>query len=91
MPPSRAIDRLSYPLTYWNALGVFVAIGAVLAVHLACELHEHLAVRVVAEHGAGNEGTGGVREGGHELLHRPDGSMVRGICGAHRTGGAGSP
>ena len=31
----QAKGRLAYPLTYWNALGVFCAVAAVLCVHLA--------------------------------------------------------
>lgn len=30
-----ARDRLSYPLTYWNAMGLVAALGLVLCVHLA--------------------------------------------------------
>ena len=33
--PPNAGGRLAYPLTYWNALGVFCAVAAVLALHLA--------------------------------------------------------
>ena len=34
--PNPAADgRLAYPLTYWNALGVFCAVAAVLCLHLA--------------------------------------------------------
>ncbi len=33
-------DRLGYPLTYWNALGVFVAIAMVLCVNLAARREE---------------------------------------------------
>ncbi len=39
--------RLAYPLTYWNALGVFCAIGAVLCLHLAAS-DDRLRVRVLA-------------------------------------------
>jgi hypothetical protein len=39
--------RLEYPLTYWNALGVFCAVGAVLSLHLAAADERRL-VRVVA-------------------------------------------
>ena len=48
VPPSAATDRLSYPLTYWNALGVLGAIGVVLLVHLATAVREPRAVRVLA-------------------------------------------
>ena len=33
-------DRLSYPLTYWNGLGLFAALGIVLALHLAADQRE---------------------------------------------------
>ena len=33
--PNVTNDRLSYPLTYWNALGLAAAIGLVLCLHLA--------------------------------------------------------
>ena len=39
--------RLAYPLTYWNALGVFCALGAVLCLHLAAS-DDRLRVRVLA-------------------------------------------
>ena len=39
--------RLAYPLTYWNAMGVFCAIGAVLCLHLAAS-DDRLRVRVLA-------------------------------------------
>lgn len=41
-------ERLSHPLTYWNALGMFCAIGLVLAVHLASAKAEPLVFRVLA-------------------------------------------
>ncbi len=43
-----AINRLSFPLTYWNALGILGAMGVVIAVHLASEHREHAFVRVLA-------------------------------------------
>jgi hypothetical protein len=42
-----ADGRLAYPLTYWNALGVFCAIAAVLCLHLA-STDERRRVRVLA-------------------------------------------
>jgi O-antigen ligase len=39
--------RLGYPLTYWNALGVFCAVAAILCVHLASS-DARRAVRVLA-------------------------------------------
>jgi hypothetical protein len=35
VPVSPGADRLSYPLTYWNALGVMAGLGAILCFHLA--------------------------------------------------------
>ena len=40
-------DRLSYPLTYWNALGLLAAIGLVLCAHLASSLREPRVARVL--------------------------------------------
>jgi O-antigen ligase len=48
VPPSVVGDRLSYPLTYWNGLGIAGAIGMVLLVHLTTSLREPWPVRVVA-------------------------------------------
>jgi O-antigen ligase len=48
VPPSVVTDRLSYPLTYWNGLGITAAIGLVLLVHLTTSLREPRAVRVAA-------------------------------------------
>ena len=44
--PPQSKGRLAYPLTYWNALGVFCAIAAVLALHLASS--DRRVVRVIA-------------------------------------------
>jgi O-antigen ligase len=41
-------DRLSYPLTYWNALGMLVAIGVIAMLQFACSARERLWVRVTA-------------------------------------------
>jgi hypothetical protein len=46
--PDVANQRLSYPVTYWNALGLLAAFGIVLSFHLTCSLSERLAVRVLA-------------------------------------------
>ena len=43
-----AEDRLSYPLTYWNALGLLAGLGAVLCLHLTSSLREPAPVRVLA-------------------------------------------
>ncbi|HEX2160763.1 MAG TPA: O-antigen ligase family protein, partial [Thermoleophilaceae bacterium] len=42
-----AKDRLSYPLTYWNALGLMAAIGIVLCLHFTASEREPLAVRII--------------------------------------------
>jgi hypothetical protein len=41
-------DRLSWPLGYWNAMGLAAVMGLVLCTHMSGELREHLAVRVLA-------------------------------------------
>jgi hypothetical protein len=46
--PDVSNQRLSYPVTYWNTLGLLAALGIVLAFHLACTLHERRLVRVLA-------------------------------------------
>jgi O-antigen ligase/polysaccharide polymerase Wzy-like membrane protein len=42
-----AAGRLTYPLTYWNALGIFCALAGVLCLHL-CAGDDRRAVRVLA-------------------------------------------
>jgi O-Antigen ligase len=42
-----ADNRLSYPLTYWNSLGLLSAIGAVLCFHLTSNTSEPRAARVL--------------------------------------------
>ncbi|MGA9314316.1 MAG: O-antigen ligase family protein [Solirubrobacteraceae bacterium] len=46
--PGVANERLSYPVTYWNTLGLLAALGIVLAFHLSCSLNERRVVRVLA-------------------------------------------
>lgn len=46
--PDVANQRLSYPVTYWNALGLLAALAIVLAFHLTATLSERRAVRVLA-------------------------------------------
>jgi O-antigen ligase len=46
--PNVANERLSYPVTYWNALGLLAALGIVLAFHLACDPRERRAVQALA-------------------------------------------
>jgi O-antigen ligase len=42
-----ATDRLSYPLTYWNALGLLAGLGTVLAFHLTSSGGEPRTIRVL--------------------------------------------
>jgi O-antigen ligase len=46
--PGVSNERLSYPVTYWNALGLLAALGIVLTFHLACSLGERRVVRIGA-------------------------------------------
>jgi O-antigen ligase len=46
--PDVSNERLSYPVTYWNTLGLLAAFGIVLAFHLSCSLSERRFVRVLA-------------------------------------------
>jgi hypothetical protein len=46
--PDVSNQRLSYPVTYWNALGLLAALGIVFAVHLTCTLGERRFVRILA-------------------------------------------
>lgn len=46
--PDVANERLSFPVTYWNALGLLAALGIVLLLHLTCTLGERRSVRVLA-------------------------------------------
>lgn len=48
IPPNIGADRLSYPLTYWNALGLFGDIGLTLGLYLASSTREPRAMRVLA-------------------------------------------
>lgn len=42
-----APDRLSFPLTYWNAQGLVAAMGLLLALHLGCSAREPRWVRAL--------------------------------------------
>jgi O-antigen ligase len=44
--PGLGDDRLSYPLSYWNALGLMAGLGALLCLHLACSDREPRWLRV---------------------------------------------
>ncbi len=46
--PGVSNERLSYPVTYWNTLGLLASFGIVLAFHLSCSLSERRVVRVLA-------------------------------------------
>ena len=46
--PNLANDRLSYPLTYWNSLGLLAAIGVVFCVHLTSSWRDPPSIRVAA-------------------------------------------
>jgi O-antigen ligase len=47
-PPDVANQRLSFPVTYWNALGLLAAVGVLLAFHMTSDLGESRAARVLA-------------------------------------------
>jgi hypothetical protein len=42
------VDRLNYPLTYWNAEGMVAAMALILGFHLTADPKEHWGVRVLA-------------------------------------------
>ncbi len=46
--PSVSNERLSYPVTYWNTLGLLAALGIVLAFHITCSLQERRPARILA-------------------------------------------
>jgi O-antigen ligase len=46
--PDVSNQRLSYPVTYWNTLGLLATLGLLLAFHLTCSLEERRVVRVLA-------------------------------------------
>jgi hypothetical protein len=48
IPPNVLEQRLSYPITYWNGLGLLAALAIVFATHLTCSLREHPAARVAS-------------------------------------------
>jgi O-antigen ligase len=45
--PNVLDQRLSYPITYWNGVGLMAAFAIVFATHLTCSAREHIAARVV--------------------------------------------
>jgi O-antigen ligase len=46
--PNVSNERLSYPVTYWNALGLLATLGILFTLHLTCTLGERRLVRVLA-------------------------------------------
>jgi O-antigen ligase len=46
--PDIANNRLSFPVSYWNALGLLAVLGMVLCVHLTSDVREPAAGRVAA-------------------------------------------
>ncbi len=42
------VDRLNYPLTYWNGVGMVAAVAVILGVHLSADPDEPRSVRVLA-------------------------------------------
>jgi hypothetical protein len=46
--PDVANERLSYPVTYWNALGLLAALGIIFTLHLTSTLGERRLVRALA-------------------------------------------
>jgi hypothetical protein len=42
------VSRLAFPLTYWNAMGLFAGLGVILLTHLTASEREPPAVRVAA-------------------------------------------
>jgi hypothetical protein len=46
--PNIGPTRLSYPVTYWNTLGLIGALGTILCLHLTCSEREPRWVRVAA-------------------------------------------
>src|SRR5579864_1019993 len=46
--PEIANNRLSFPVTYWNVLGLLGAIGVVACTHLSSDIRERLVVRILA-------------------------------------------
>jgi O-antigen ligase len=45
--PNVLDQRLSYPITYWNGMGLLAALAIVFATHFTCSTREHPAARVV--------------------------------------------
>jgi O-antigen ligase len=95
--PNISQNRLSYPITYWNALGILASLGLILCLHLTCSLHEPRLIRPLAA-GAitplaatllftfsrGGIGAGAVGLAAYVVLARPRG-LVTGLLAAGPT------
>lgn len=46
-PDSLNQERLSYPVTYWNGLGLIAALGVLFAFHLACQVRGPWLARIL--------------------------------------------
>ncbi len=46
-PPTAVDERLSYPVSYWNALGLLAAIGLLVCLHLASGARQSRSVRAL--------------------------------------------
>jgi hypothetical protein len=46
--PGPNLERLAYPISYWNGLGLLAAVGLVLCVHLTCHANEPAWIRRLA-------------------------------------------
>ncbi len=46
--PGVATERLSFPITYWNVLGLLASFGLILCLHLTSSARERAAVKVAA-------------------------------------------
>ncbi|MEA2468862.1 MAG: hypothetical protein QOJ57_2988 [Thermoleophilaceae bacterium] len=46
-PAGEQPDRLSYPITYWNSLGMLAGVGILLCGHFACSIRDSWIVRVL--------------------------------------------
>jgi O-antigen ligase len=95
--PNISRNRLSYPLTYWNGLGILASLGLVFCLHLTSSLREPGIIRVLAAGGLpplaatllftfsrGAIGAGIVGLVAYAVLARPHG-LVTGLLAAAPT------
>jgi O-antigen ligase len=95
--PNISHNRLSYPLTYWNALGILSSLGLILCLHLTSSLGEPRLVRPLAAgvipalaatllftFSRGGIGAGAVGLVAYAVLARPRG-LVTGLLAAGPT------